>query len=157
QLHVTKSEMQRAVETGLTCARGLGIEMSQHPTHEEVQSEVETVWQILGHRSIESLVDVPLMTNAELNAAIKVLVALVYPTVFSPPLLHRRLLSRLVTLSLQHGTAVDSASAYSSFGSILGPDFHCYPEGYRFAKLAVDLVEKHGFFAARGRCYLRLA
>ena len=35
--------------------------------------------------------------------------------------------------------------------------FHRYDEGYRFAKLASDLVEKHGFIAGRGRVYIRLA
>jgi signal transduction histidine kinase/GAF domain-containing protein len=31
--------------------------------------------------------------------------------------------------------------------------FHCYREGYRFAKLACDLVEKHGFIASRAKVY----
>ena len=38
-------------------------------------------------------------------------------------------------------------------GNILGPVFHRYREGYRFAKLACDLVEKHGFIAYRAKVY----
>ena len=37
------------------------------------------------------------------------------------------------------------------FGCILGPVFHRYSEGYRFAKLACDLVEKHGFIAYQAK------
>jgi PAS domain S-box-containing protein len=39
-------------------------------------------------------------------------------------------------------------------GTILGPVFHRYREGYRFAKLACDLVEKHGFIAYQAKAYL---
>ena len=35
----------------------------------------------------------------------------------------------------------------------LGPVFHRYREGYRFAKLAYDLVEKHGFIAYQAKVY----
>ena len=40
-------------------------------------------------------------------------------------------------------------------GAILGPVFHRYSEGYRFAKLACDLVEKHGFIAYQAEGLLR--
>ena len=66
QFHVMKSEIQLAVETGLTCLRGFGIEIPAHPTQEQVQAEYETVWHALGGRPIESLVDLPLMTDPEL-------------------------------------------------------------------------------------------
>ena len=35
--------------------------------------------------------------------------------------------------------------------------FHRYSEGYRFAKLACDLVEKHGFIASRAKVYVAAA
>ena len=35
----------------------------------------------------------------------------------------------------------------------MGPVFHRYDEGYRFAKLACDLVEKHGFIAYQAKVY----
>ena len=35
----------------------------------------------------------------------------------------------------------------------LGPNFHRYSDGYRFAKLACEVVEKHGFIAYRARIY----
>ena len=38
-------------------------------------------------------------------------------------------------------------------GIILGPVFHRYSEGHRFAKLACDLVEKHGFIAYQAKVY----
>ena len=83
QLHVMKSEIQHAVDTALTCLRGLGIDMPAHPTEEQVQAEYETVWQTLDGRSIESLIDLPLMTDPELQAAMQVLSDLTAPAYFT--------------------------------------------------------------------------
>ena len=76
RLHTLKSENAEAVATALTCLRRLGIDMPAHPTQEQVQAEYEAVWQILDGRSIESLIDLPLMTDPELLAAMQVLSAL---------------------------------------------------------------------------------
>src|SRR5205814_10243724 len=73
QLHVMKSEHQQAVATALTCLLLFGIELPEHPTQEQVQAEYEMVWQTLNGRSIESLIDLPLMSDPEVQAAMHVL------------------------------------------------------------------------------------
>ena len=60
----------------------------------------------------------------------------------------------MVKLSMRHGMSGDSANAYCNFGVILGSVFHRYNEGYRFGKLACELVEKHGFVAVRAKVYV---
>ena len=109
QLHVMKSENQQAVATALTCLRGFGIDMPAHPTEEQVQAEYEAVWQTLDGRSIESLIDLPLMTDPELQAAMKVLSVLFAAAYFTDSRLCCLLSCRMVTLSVQHGTSGDSA------------------------------------------------
>jgi len=59
----------------------------------------------------------------------------------------------MATISLQHGMSEDSATAYGFWGMVLGPAFHRYDEGYRFAQLARDLAEKHGLQYCS--CWLR--
>ncbi len=83
QLHVVKSENPQAVDSALTCLRLFGIDMPAHPTWEQVQAEYETVWQTLNGRPIESLIDLPLMTDPELQAAMQVLSVLT-PAAFLP-------------------------------------------------------------------------
>ena len=61
----------------------------------------------------------------------------------------------MVNVSLKYGTTDASAHGYAEFGSILGPVFHRYIEGYRFGKLACDLIEKHGFMAYKAKIYFR--
>jgi len=153
QLHVMKSEHQEGVTTALTCLRGFGIDLPAYPTEEEVESERQLLSQTLGGRSIEGLIDLPLMTDPELQAAMKVLSALFAAAQFTESRLSYLQSCRMVTLSVRHGTSGGAAFAYALWGSLLGHVFHRYSEGYRFSKLACDVVEKHHFTASRASVY----
>ncbi len=59
----------------------------------------------------------------------------------------------MVKIGLQHGASGAAALACAYFGNILGPVFHRYTDGYRFANLASDLVEEHGFIACKAKSY----
>jgi len=155
-LHVVKSENPQAVDSALTCLHLFGIDLPAHPTQEQVQAEYETVWRNLAGRPIESLIDLPLMTDPEMQAAMRLLSALfgaAYYTDFRLLCLH---LCRMVNISLQLGTSGPSAHAYAWLGVLLGPVFHRYREGYRFARLACDLVEKHNFMADQAKVCLAM-
>ena len=78
-LHTVKSENVQAVDSGLTCLRLFGIDIPAHPTWEQVEAEYETVWRNLEGRPIESLIDLPLMTDPELQAAMQLLSVLTPP------------------------------------------------------------------------------
>ena len=151
RLDIMKGEYPQAVASALTCLRLFGIDIPAHPTWEQVQAEYETIWQTLSKRPIESLIELPLMTDPELQAAMRVLSATNPPAYFTDFHLCCLLRCRMVNVILQHGTSGASAYGYVSFGFILGPVFHRYSEGYRFGRLARDLVEKHGFIADQAR------
>jgi PAS domain S-box-containing protein len=151
QLHTVKSENSLAVETALACLRLFDIHIPPHPTLEQVQAEYETVWQTLNERPIESLIDLAMMTDPELQAATRVLLALANGAYTTDYNLFCLLQCRVVKLSMQHGTSGDSANAYCLLGFTLGPVSHRYREGYRFTKLGCDLVEKYGLTPYQAR------
>src|SRR6266404_4678933 len=153
QLHIVKGEHAQAVDSALRCLRLFGIDIPAHPTWEQVQAEYETVWRTLDGRPIESLIDLPLMTDPELQAAMRLFFVLANAAFFTDFHLFCLLLCRMVNVSMQHGTSGVSANACGYLGFTLGPVFHRYHEGYRFAKLACDLVEEHGFIASRAKVY----
>jgi len=153
QLHVLKSENPQAVASALTCLQGFSIDLPAHPTWEQVQTEYETVWRTLERRPIEGLIDLPLITDPEMRAAMDMLSALILPAYFTDFHLYCLLVCRMVNVSMQHGTSGASAHAYGRLGTILGTVFHRYREGYRFAQLACDLVEKHGYIAYRAKVH----
>src|SRR3982074_3040312 len=79
-LHILKSENQQAVDSALACLRLFGIDMPARPSWDQVQLEYEIVWQTLAGRPIEGLIDLPLMTDPELQAAMQVLAVLISPS-----------------------------------------------------------------------------
>jgi PAS domain S-box-containing protein len=157
QLHIVEGEYPQAVDSALACLRLFGIDLPAHPAFEQVQAEYETVWQVLDGRPIESLADLPLMTDPELQAVMQVFSVLTVPAYFTDLHFYCLQVCHMVKMSMQHGTSPASAPAYAFWGVVLGQVFHRYRDAHRFAKLACDLVEKHGFIASRAKVYVSMA
>jgi len=155
-LHVVKSENAQAIDSALECLRLFGIDIPAHPTSEQVHAEYESVWRNLGGRTIGSLIDLPLMSDPEMQAAMRVLSVLFAPAIFTDLNLFFVHLCKMVNLSLQYGSTDAAAVGYVWFGIVLGPVFRRYAEGYHFGKLACDLVEKHGFAAYKAKTYFAM-
>jgi predicted ATPase/signal transduction histidine kinase/GAF domain-containing protein len=153
-LHIIRDEYWQAVDTGLECLRVLGIEIPAHPSREEVQNEYESIWQNLRELSIESLVERPVMVDPEMQAAMEILSEIRAPANNTDINLHYFITCRMVNLSVRHGTTDASTHGYAGLATILGPVFNRYLDGYRFGKLACNLVEKYGFHAYKAKAYL---
>jgi PAS domain S-box-containing protein len=153
ELHDVKGEQPQGVESVLTCLRLFGVDIPAHPTWEQVQAEYETIWRNLEGRPIESLIELPLMSDPELHAAMQVLSVLTSPACFTDFHLFCLHVCRMANVSIQHGVCGASAHGFAYLGTILGPVFHRYAEGYRFAKLACDVVAKHGFITYQAKVH----
>ncbi|ATB31566.1 trifunctional serine/threonine-protein kinase/ATP-binding protein/sensor histidine kinase [Melittangium boletus] len=129
----------------------LGMPMSPNPSWEEVEAANEEVRQLLGERSIESLVDLPLMTDPDMEAVMSLLGALYAPSFSTSTNLLVLHLSRMTALSLRHGNTSASVHGYSWYGLVLGAVFGRYQEGLAFGQLACALVEHRGFTPLRGK------
>ena len=75
-LYTILDQGSRAIAVGLDYLRHLGIDWSPHPTEEEARSEYERIWSQLGSRTIEDLIELPLMTDPASLATIDVLTKL---------------------------------------------------------------------------------
>jgi PAS domain S-box-containing protein len=93
------------------------------------------------------------MIDPELQAAVQLLSVLGPPAYFTDFHLFCLIACRMVTIGMQHGMSDASALGFARLGIISGPIFHRYGEGYRFARLACDLVEKHRFIANQPKVY----
>jgi PAS domain S-box-containing protein len=153
QVHEVKGEYPQAVASGLTCLKQFDINIPAKPTQEQVQAEYEAVWEKLNGRPIESLVNLQLMTDLEMQAAMRVLSVLCPAAYFVDSRLCCLEILLMVKIAMEYGTTEAAALGYGFFGNFLGPFFHRYADGYRFAKLACDLVEKYGFIACQAKLY----
>ena len=134
----------RGVEVCLEYLRRDGKTWPLHPTIDEVHSEYDRVWALVGSRQIEDFLDLPVMTDPEVLNAMDVLTEVVTPAVFFDEKLSSFLLCRMVLLSLEHGNTDASSFAYVWFAIIARSQFGNYEDAFRFGRLGYELVEKRG-------------
>ncbi|MGY4608031.1 PAS domain S-box-containing protein [Bradyrhizobium sp. USDA 4474] len=154
---VTRLRMEpsdRDIEIALDYLRRVGIDWSAHPTPDEVHGEYDRMWQEIGHRPIEALLELPRMADPIARGTMDVLTVLVSPAWYIDEDLRRLIIGRMANLSLQYGNSDASCLAYIVLGTVLGPDFGNYDAGYRFAQLGLDLVETRGLDRFKARVYL---
>ncbi|WNC95076.1 AAA family ATPase [Paraburkholderia sp. FT54] len=152
-LYMNAGQADRAVEVSLEYLRAVGVTWSAHPRKEEVQQEYEKLWQRMGNRSIEQLLELPLMTDPVCRATLDVLTAVQPPAHATDMNLYCLVAGRMANLSLEHGNSDGSGFAYVMLGMTLGPQFGDYRAGLRFGKLGVDLVEKYRMDRFKARVY----
>ena len=153
-LYTMLDQSDRAVAVCLDYLRHLDINWSSHPTKEEVRQEYEQIWSRLGHRAIEDLLDMPLMSDPISLATLDVLTKVVSAAYFTDENLSSLVICHMINLSLEHGNSDGSCFAYVWFAVIAGPRFDNYKAGFRFGQLGYDLVEERGLKRFQARTYL---
>jgi PAS domain S-box-containing protein len=153
-LYTTLDQSSRAVAVGLDYLRYLGIDWSPHPTEEEARREYERIWSRLGSRTIEELIELPLMSDPASLATLDVLTKIGPPALYTDANLLALVICRVVNLSLERGNCDASCAAYTFLGIIAGPRFGDYQAAYRFGQLGYDLVEGRGLTRFRARIYM---
>ena len=153
-LYTTLDQGSRAIAVGLDYLRHLGIDWSPHPTEEEARREYERIWPQLGSRTIEDLIELPLMSDPASLATLDVLTKIIVPALYTDANLLSLVTCRAVNLSLERGNCDASCAAYAFLGIIAGPRFGAYQAAYRFGQLGCDLVEGRGLTRFEARTYL---
>src|ERR1700733_13728472 len=154
ELYTTLDRSDRGVELCLEYLRSIGVQWSPHPTKEEVRTEYDEIWLRIGSRSVEALVNLPLMRDPEWSATLNVLAQVVTPALFTDENLLCQVLCRMANISLEHGNSGASCFAYVWLGMIVGPHFNDYPTAFRFGQLGFELVERGGLVRFKARVYM---
>jgi PAS domain S-box-containing protein len=149
QIHVTGSAYAAAIDCGLEGLRLFGIAIPPLPSREQLDAEYASFWASLAARPIETLIDLPLMTDPERRAVAAILTTLFAPASLTNSLLFYLLIGHGANLTLAEGVSEDTTHIYAGLAQVLGPIFHRYEDGLRFALLGRDLAERHGFGAVK--------
>ena len=128
-----------------------GTVWSNHPTRDDVMREYNRIWSLLGDRQIEDLFDMPLITDPDVLDTRDVFTEIVTPSLLFDEHLSSLVVCRMVCLSLEHGNCDASCFCYVWLGMFAGPRFNNYRDGFRFAQLGYDLVEKRGLTRYQAR------
>jgi len=152
-LYMALDQSNRAVEVGLDYLRHLGIDWSPHPTEEEAGREYARIWAQIGGRTIEELVDLPLMSDPGSLATLDMLTKLAPAAFFTDFNLYSLVVCLAINLSLEHGYSDGSCPHFEWVGAVAGACFGDYQAALRFGQLGYDLVEKRGLKRFQARTY----
>ena len=152
-LYTTLGRLSDAVDVGLDYLRDIGIRLPKHPADEDVQRELDRMWQLAGSRHIDEFVDLPAMTDPVSRAAMDVLAGMLSPTFLTERNLHDLALLAMATLSLEHGNCDASCYAYARISTVLGPRFGAYEAALRFGQVGCDLTDRHSMPQFKARVY----
>ena len=147
----------RAIDTCLAFLGEVDAAWPPQPSRDQAMHEYALLVQHLERRPIESLLELPAMTDPLRRAILDVLAAVLPPAFFSDENLVCLVLCRMARLSIAHGTTDASPLAYAYLGMMVGPYFKDYATAFRFGKLGYDMVERGVFDRYKARVHMCFA
>ncbi|MGB3510863.1 MAG: AAA family ATPase [Microcoleaceae cyanobacterium] len=144
KIEAYKAQNQRAeaVTFGLEILEQLGIRFPKHPNFLHIALGVAKTKLALGGQDISDLADLPLMTQPEKLAAMRIIVKLCPAAYFALPKLLPLMVFKYVGLSLKYGNAPESAVAYGTYAVSLCGIVGDIEAGYQFGQLSLTLLDR---------------
>ncbi|KWI29491.1 AAA family ATPase [Burkholderia stagnalis] len=151
-----ESRYRQAVDVALAGLALLGVALPAAPAEADLAAACDAVRDALAGRDIRELVDLPVMTDARIEATMALLTAL-EAAMFYPSnglmLLH---FATMVRLTLQYGVTAASVQGLAWYGVSIAEHHDAYEDGLEFAKVALALVDRHGFERYRSATLIAL-
>jgi predicted ATPase/serine phosphatase RsbU (regulator of sigma subunit) len=158
QILTNMNRLDDAIACSFETVRMLGMDVPTSP--EEIARlapiEVQSIDKAFDERSIESLADLPEMTDPERVALIDVLHHLIPAVTQRNPLLRSILVARALKVTLEHGNAPASAYFYVGYGMQCAA-FGRTDRAYRFGELGLTLADRRAHGPVAGGCHFVFA
>jgi len=157
--YLSMGDMTSAVACGRQAVQLFGLDLPDQPDQVRAKLQSEIGW-ILGwttQNPIESLLDLPQMTDPDQTALMSLLMHMIPPAYQVNPELFALICCHMVRQSIEHGNCPMSAKGYGSFAPILSGIVGNFRDGDRFGKLGVDLCERLNDITVRSACHFTWA
>jgi len=142
-LYTTMGNNHEAVALGVEALKMLGVRLPSKPEILVVLTAILRIILGMRGRKIETLVDLPYMTESKQLAAMRLLMSMAPGVYFVRQDILASLIMKMVQLSLSHGNAPEvSPFGYTSFGLLIGSGFGQFERAYRFGKLGLAVSQK---------------
>ena len=142
QATASQNKLLEAVNIARQFLAQLGIMFPESPTEADVSQELTEVRQLIGSRPIESLTELPQMTDAQQIAIVQIANGIMPAVYLSCPALFPLLVCATIRLSLEYGNAPASAYSYACYGLIACKLMQEVSLGVQFGQLALQVVSK---------------
>lgn len=146
----------RSVDIGLDYLKQLGADFPRHPNQQDVIDGLRHVQDLLAGRSVDSLADLPDMTDPIAHSFTRICNALAGPTYTSEPPLFLCMVFKQVEWFVTYGNSADAAVGYSTYAMALCVVAEQYEDGQAFGALAFKLVDRYKAMHLRTRIYLNV-
>jgi predicted ATPase len=156
---LSMGDMTGAVACGRQAVQLFGLDLPDQPEQVRARLQSEMGW-IIGwtqQHPIESLLDLPQMTDPDQTALMSLLMHMIPPAYQVNPELFALICCHMVRQSIEHGNCPMSAKGYGSFAPILSGIVGNFRDGDRFGKLGVDLCERLNDITVRSACHFTWA
>ncbi|MGV0104243.1 AAA family ATPase [Nostoc sp. DSM 114160] len=141
QAYQVQGQPFRAIATGCELLAQLGVTLPESVTPPDIQQYVVNTLSTLAARSIQSLVDLPLMDDTKALVALRIMASIAPAIHQTSSYLLPIIACEEVNLSLKYGNAPLSAPGYADFGIVLNI-CNQLESGYEFGQLALILVDR---------------
>lgn len=139
---MAQNKLREALDTTVEIVNMLGVSIPRSPKARHILAEkLKTKWALRG-KAIESLIDLPRMTDPVKLAALQLLSLAVTPAYFTSPALFVIIINKMVALSVVHGNTPVSSVAYVFYAMLLCITPDTIDAGYRFGRLALQLRDR---------------
>ncbi|WP_239121391.1 MULTISPECIES: AAA family ATPase [Spirulina sp. CCY15215] len=137
-----QSKMLEAIAVARDALGQLGVELPTAPDETKIGKALQNLANLQSGRGIQELIDLPVMSDRQTQAAMQLL-GMLFATVFQGmPGLMPILSATMVSLSLQFGNTPASTVGYAIHGLVLCNFLGEVETGYNFGQLALKLLNR---------------
>ncbi|MEH2175517.1 trifunctional serine/threonine-protein kinase/ATP-binding protein/sensor histidine kinase [Nostoc sp.] len=139
---IIQSKQLEAIQIAVSILQLLGINFPEEPTSTDIQQGMDEIVVSLKGKGIADLINLPLMTDSNKIAAMRILMGVLPAAFQTAPAMMPIIVCKMVNLSLSYGNTAVSAYGYSLYGLLLCGVQGEIDSGYEFGKLASRLVSQ---------------
>ncbi|MEH1999452.1 MAG: AAA family ATPase [Nostoc sp.] len=139
---IIQSKQLEAIKIAVSILQLLGISFPDEPTSTDIQQGMDEISASLKGKVIADLINLPLMTDLNKIAAMRILMGVLPAAFQTAPAMMPIIVCKMVNLSLMYGNTAVSAYGYSLYGLLLCGVQGEIDSGYEFGKLASSLVSQ---------------
>ncbi|MEG4347986.1 serine/threonine-protein kinase PknK, partial [Microcoleus sp. A003_D6] len=142
QTYNNQGQYQEAIAIARTALARFNVHLPEQQTPAYIAPAMQEVRELIDGRTIQELLNLPVMTEAEPLAMMQLLSSIITTTYISAPLLLPFVILTQVKLSINQGNTGLSAFSYSVYGVLLINILEDLDGAYDFGQLALQLVAK---------------
>ena len=142
QAFYAQNKMMEAVNTALSAMEMLGVSYPNNPNKLNILlAFIKTKFALIG-KNIEDLESLSPITHPNMQAALQIIASSVLPAHNAAPKLFPLFVFKAINIAVKYGAAPITIFAFAGYGLILCGVMGDIESGYKFGKLAIDLLNK---------------